>query len=282
MLNQNQDNTEYKKRIPVVLGVSMVTLGAVLLFDQLFKTGWLSWAAISLVGVLFLVEGTRNQKIGWLIPGSLFLVAGIGAFLVFGKDIWTSVPQKVGILFVSLAIGGCLITITTTFGGGKIAWWPLIPTGVFLSLGLCLWLSDLSFLAFVFYMVTGVGLILLVWGIFSKLIGLVIPGSLLVTIGPGISIAWGTTFASNPLAKTGLMIAAFSFGWGLIVLFARVISSKLVWWPLIPGGILAMVGLGLYIGGDPGNAPSFIANTGSVALIIFGLYLLLLRKSIHR
>jgi hypothetical protein len=42
-----------------------------------------------------------------------------------------------------------------------------------------------------------------------------------------------------------------------------------------------MVGWGLYIGGDPENATAFIANTGSVGLIIFGLYLLLLRKGIH-
>jgi hypothetical protein len=41
------------------------------------------------------------------------------------------------------------------------------------------------------------------------------------------------------------------------------------------------VGTGLYIGGDPTRALGFIGNTGSIALMIFGLYLLLMRKGIH-
>jgi len=77
-------------------------------------------------------------------------------------------------------------------------------------------------------------------------------------------------------------LVVFSLGWGLLILFGRMLTARFVWWPLIPGGIFAVVGWGLYIGGDPGNAMSFIANTGSIGLIIFGLYLLLMRKSIHR
>ena len=42
-----------------------------------------------------------------------------------------------------------------------------------------------------------------------------------------------------------------------------------------------MVGWGLYIGGDSDNALGFISNTGGIALMIFGLYLLLMRKGIH-
>jgi len=74
----------------------------------------------------------------------------------------------------------------------------------------------------------------------------------------------------------------FALGWGLIILFSRVTTQKFIWWPLIPGGLLAVVGWGLYIGGDPHNAVSFIGNTGSIGVIIFGLYLLLLRKGIQK
>jgi hypothetical protein len=77
------------------------------------------------------------------------------------------------------------------------------------------------------------------------------------------------------------MLSWFAFGWALITACARMITHKYIWWPLIPGGILIMVGMGLYIGGDPRNALGFIGNTGSIALMIFGLYLLLMRKSIH-
>jgi hypothetical protein len=75
------------------------------------------------------------------------------------------------------------------------------------------------------------------------------------------------------------MLVWFALGWGLITIASRILTSRFIWWPLIPGGLLAVVGWGLYIGGDPGNALSFIGNTGSIGLIIFGIYLLLLRRS---
>jgi len=77
------------------------------------------------------------------------------------------------------------------------------------------------------------------------------------------------------------MLVIFAIGWGLIVLFARMLTEKFIWWPLIPGGVLAVVGWGLYIGGNPANAANFVANTGSIGLIIFGLYLLLMRRGIQ-
>jgi len=66
-----------------------------------------------------------------------------------------------------------------------------------------------------------------------------------------------------------------------VTIFARVQTLKFVWWPLIPGGILAMVGWGLYIGGNPSRAVGFIGNSGSIALLIFGIYILLIRRGIH-
>jgi hypothetical protein len=78
------------------------------------------------------------------------------------------------------------------------------------------------------------------------------------------------------------MLVWFALGWMLITVFSRVITTRFVWWPLIPGGILGVVGWGLYIGGNPSNALTFISNTGSIAMIIIGAYLLLLRQGIHR
>jgi hypothetical protein len=128
----------------------------------------------------------------------------------------------------------------------------------------------------------GIALPLIAWGLGAKLVGLIIPGSLLVGAGPGIYMAWGVNSEPNGLVQTGVMLVWFAFGWLLITVLSRVIVSRFAWWPLIPGGILAVVGCGLYIGGDPDNALGFIGNTGSIGLMIFGLYLLLMRKGIHR
>ena len=97
-------------------------------------------------------------------------------------------------------------------------------------------------------------------------------------IGPGVYVPWSNTYIESGLAQTGIMLVSFALGFGLIVLFSRVSIRKFIWWPLIPGGVLFMVGWGLYIGGNPNNALSFIGNTGSIGLIILGVYLLLLRQ----
>lgn len=282
MINQNQNNTDYNKRIPVLLGAAMLSVGGIFLLGQYLETSWLTWAAVALVGLIFFIEGTRSLKIGWLISGGLLIGLGVGILLVVGPSKEQDILARIGLLLLSVAAGWALVTAGSLTGKIKTAWWALVPGGIKAALGLCFLLSDRSFLSLVLYLVTGIGLILLVWGVFWRLYGLIIAGSLLVTSGPAIYIAWGTNTAVNPLSKTGLMIAAIAFGWGLIVFFTRMALAKFVWWPLIPGGVMAVVGLGLYIGGDPGSAPAFIANTGSVALIIFGLYLLLLRRSIHR
>jgi len=51
---------------------------------------------------------------------------------------------------------------------------------------------------------------------------------------------------------------------------------------LIPGGILAMVGSGLYIGGNPENAAAFLQNTGSIGLVLLGIYLILLKFGLKK
>jgi hypothetical protein len=134
---------------------------------------------------------------------------------------------------------------------------------------------------FVFYLALGTGLPLLFWGLVSRIFGLVIPGSLLVAAGPGVFMAWQSPNTGNALVQTGTMLVWFAGGWILMSIGGRYIRQKYVWWPLIPGSILAVVGMGLYIGGDPTRALGFIGNTGSIALMIFGLYLLLMRKGIH-
>jgi len=44
------------------------------------------------------------------------------------------------------------------------------------------------------------------------------------------------------------MLVGFALGWLLITILSRTITSKFIWWPLIPGGVLAMVGWGIYCG----------------------------------
>ena len=135
---------------------------------------------------------------------------------------------------------------------------------------------------FTFYIGLGIGIALLGSGLHWKLFGLIIPGCLLIGISPGLYFAWGNSNVESGLVNTGIFLVCFALGWGLITVFSKVQTQNFLWWPLIPGGILAMVGWGLYIGGSPANAVGFIGNTGSIGLIIFGIYILLMKRGIQR
>lgn len=265
-----------------LIGIVMVAVGILVLADQYLKTGWLLLAFAPIFGIFFLVEALRTRRFLFLVIGGLLLGAGLGGFVGMSSLFNRPLAHDIGWLLVFFATGWGAITYLSRKVLAKPAWWALVPAGIIFSTGLAFLLSDLRVIDFVLWVVSGTGIVLLIWGVYWRLFGLIIPGSLMVTTGPGIYLAWGSSMGLNPLAKTGIMLAIFAIGWALIILFSRVVTSKFVWWPLIPTGILAMVGWGLYIGGDPKNATSFIANTGSIGLIIFGIYLLLLRKGIHR
>ncbi len=104
----------------------------------------------------------------------------------------------------------------------------------------------------------------------------------MATTGPGVFFAWRPEALSNGLGQTGVMLVWFAFGWGIIAILSRFLFSKVIWWPLIPGGVLAFVGWGLLLGGNSNTAFGYIGNSGSIIVILIGLYLLLLRKDIHK
>ena len=158
----------------------------------------------------------------------------------------------------------------------------LFASIVLSSTGIPFLTDQLNLLDFFLYIGLGIGLLFLIVGINQKLLGWLIPGSILFGIMPGLYFAWEDTNATNALEQTGVMLVWFALGWGLITILSRAITRNFVWWPLIPGGILAVVGWGLFIAGNPGSAIGFIGNTGSIGLIIFGIYILLMRRSFHK
>lgn len=282
LLHESSHTHSQKPMVPYSLGIVLICIGATVLIGQWLKIQWLSLSLLPLAGIYYLFESLRGKRRISIFLAGLFIGVGTGSIVFFGFENIIDFVARLGYFAIAFGLGFGFVTFLSIIIPGPKLFWPLIPLAFMLPLGIVLSFSSLLILDIVLYFCVGLGIELLIWGIISKNIGFVIPGCLLCTIGPGIFIAWGTDFAGNALAKTGLMLATFAFGWGFISLFSKATSGELIWWPLIPGGVLAVVGWGLYIGGDPRNAPEFIANTGSVGLIIFGIYLLLMRKSMHR
>lgn len=269
-------------RASYITGLALIAAGLVLLADQYLNTGWLSLLIMPTAGLVFLVFGFVHRRLALIIPGGVLTGLGTGSFLAFSRFFLFALPVRFGLLLLAFALGWGVIALFSALYSDRVAWWPLIPGSVLAGTGACLLLSPLRVVDFALYIGLALGLTFIAWGANTRLIGLVIPGAILLSGGLGVYLGWGHGGVINGLSDTGVMLVYFSLGWGLITVFSRFILDKFVWWPLIPGGILAMTGWGLYLGGNPGTALAFISNTGSIGLILLGLYLLVWRRGIRR
>ena len=263
------------------VGVSLIAAGIIYLLDQYLKTGWMDLLILPACGLVLLSWGIVTRRFGLEISGSLLTGLGLGGFLALSRFFSLGTNPRIGFLLLFFALGWGLISLVRVWLFDKMCWWPLIPGSILAGVGLC-FLVPWQPLNFVLYPVVGLSLALLAWGLSDHLLGLIIPGSLLFGIGPGIYVAWSRPGLGNGLTQTGIMLVCFAIGWALITVLSRVMVSRFLWWPLIPGGILAMTGWGLFIGGSPQQALSFIGNTTSIGLILFGLYLLLWRSGLNK
>jgi hypothetical protein len=264
-------------------GLFLVFSGSVILIDLYWvHSGWLSLTLLPILGAIFLASSLFfHHHTVYLIPGCLVSGVGWGSFLAFAPFWSYTVFTRVGVFLMVFGLSWYLISLLTGLVGRKPAWWALIPGGVVAAAGAAFLFSAMRLFDFLLYVSTGLGMGFLAWGLTAHLIGLIIPGCLVITMGPATALAWTVPDLTNALGRTGAMLVGYALGWGLITVLSRRIKPGFVWWPLIPGGVMAMVGWGLYIAGNPGNAATFIGNTGSIGLILFGVYLLLIRRGIQ-
>jgi len=265
-----------------VAGVAFVLIGLSIFLDPYLHTAWLALIILAMVGAVILIQGIKLKKLGMLLTGGIALCVGVSGYVAFNILTGSLLVQRIGLGVLACGLGWGMITFFTRLFTTNTSWWALVPASIFAATGACLMFSALRVVDFVLYISICLGLAFLMWSVAQRLFGLAIPGSLLIGIGLGVFLGWRNLENINGLAQTGMMLVWFGFSWGLIIIFGRLITEQFIWWPLIPGGVLAVVGWGLYIGGNPSSALSFIGNTGSLGLIIVGAYLLLLRRGLRK
>ncbi|MBK8900333.1 MAG: hypothetical protein IPM53_04055 [Anaerolineaceae bacterium] len=119
------------------------------------------------------------------------------------------------------------------------------------------------------------GALFLVWGILTRNSGLMIPGGILSGIG------WGAYAIEGPFAiwqgdsEGGVFLIFLGLGFGLITLVTAVFTNKTHWWALIPGSIIAFVGLAVLFGGALLTLLTWVGKLWPLALILLGISLLL-------
>ncbi len=119
----------------------------------------------------------------------------------------------------------------------------------------------------------GLSVMFLTWGLFTRNVGLLVPGGILGGIALGTYLNSSALGGEMGISEGGVFLLAFAAGWALITLTAALIGQRVLW-PLIPGGILALIGLAL-MGGEAGlRLLEWTGRLWPLALIAGGLALL--------
>jgi len=126
------------------------------------------------------------------------------------------------------------------------------------------------------------GLIFLVWGSLARSVGLLIPGGVLSGIGLGVYLMAGPLSHLEGEVEGAVFMLSFATGWGLITLLSALVCRETHWWPLIPGGIMALIGGALLAGGPGLTVLEWAGKLWPLILIGLGAYVLVRRQAGQR
>ena len=117
------------------------------------------------------------------------------------------------------------------------------------------------------YVTMFIGLALLAVFVVTRQYGFLVPGSILTGVGIGIVL----DSAASGAAESGVMMLALAGGFlGIWVIGSIYRLAENHWWPLIPGGILTLIGLVQLTRTDVAGA----LRLWPVILIVLGAFLL--------
>ena len=143
-------------------------------------------------------------------------------------------------------------------------------------------ISHSEFMGQVFLL--NLGLIFLLWGIVTRSVGFLIPGGILSGIGMGVYLIAGPLSGSGLEGSPGgaAFMLSFALGWALITALSALVCQETHIWPLIPGGIMAFIGVALLIGGPALTVLTWANKVWPFLLIALGAYVLWKQKTISR
>ena len=134
-------------------------------------------------------------------------------------------------------------------------------------------------LGFALLVLLGLGASFILAGLLTREAGWFIPGGILSGIGAGIALVYVPLARLIPAGllpgdEGGLFMLAFAGGWFLITVLTALFADETHWWPLIPGGIMLLIGLAAGFGSIFGSLLNLLGNLWPIALIAAGLYVL--------
>jgi len=110
-------------------------------------------------------------------------------------------------------------------------------------------------------------------GLIWKSIALIIPGGIIAGIGTGALLTELLPVSGD--LEGAVFMFSFAAGWALVSLLGTVVEEKLLWWPFIPGSIMALIAMGNLGANWAFGLLSFSNMVWPLAFIGVGFYLLL-------
>lgn len=126
-----------------------------------------------------------------------------------------------------------------------------------------------------------IAIIFAIAGIRKREAGWFVPAGIIGGIGMGAALVETLPLAEN--LEGGVFLLSFAAGWATIPLFSALFANERVWWPFIPGGVMAAIGSLILIGEGGMTLLDLIFNRAGwiwpLVLIGIGVVLLLRREA---
>ncbi|MFN2271832.1 MAG: hypothetical protein ACK2US_13400 [Anaerolineae bacterium] len=247
----------------VVWGSLLVLFGVLAMIEQFVDLSpwvWVGVLAVSGLGV-FAIYLTERSAWGLLLTAYiLWAVAGV---IVFAE--LEILPDSFIALYVLTAVA---LPFLVVFLRDRSQWWALIPAYVLIAIGVIISLSEWNVMGddlvapFILAIIALPFLVVFLhnrrnwWAL--------IPAYVLLVIGVMVALIELQVLSDLLIPAYVLLTIALPF----FVVFAR---NPKHWWALIPGGILALIGLSFLL------ATAAVQVVGAAALIIAGVVILVLQ-----
>lgn len=115
-------------RAQIIPGLILIVLGVAFLLTQYFDFG--PGLFVMLLALVFLIPYVFTRSYGLLIPGCI--LGGIGVGLAFER----ALARPDVTVSISLGLGFIAIFVVQWIVAGASHWWPLIPGGILVLVGL--------------------------------------------------------------------------------------------------------------------------------------------------
>jgi hypothetical protein len=122
----------------VTAGVILLTFGVLMLIANITQWWLVGLLVLPILGLMFLVAGVMTGRPSLMVPGGILTGLGWGALLSQTIFVGTLAEAQGGIVVFGLAVGFLMITPLCYIVGRSATWWPAIPGGILVVVGLAL------------------------------------------------------------------------------------------------------------------------------------------------